>query len=80
MKRRALLGLTLSLGIARVGAIAQNRNSKLDGVTAAPFTLYAGTLAGIFKSINEGASWTAVNTGLTSTRRFNEHKNFGSGY
>jgi len=32
-----------------------------------PETLYAGTLGGVFKSNNSGTSWTAMNTGLTST-------------
>ena len=34
---------------------------------AAPATLYAGTRVGVFKSTNGGASWSAVNTGLTNT-------------
>jgi hypothetical protein len=33
---------------------------------AAPGTLYAGTSVGVFKTVNEGASWTATNNGLTS--------------
>ena len=35
---------------------------------AAPATLYAGTDSnGVYKSVNGGASWTAVNAGLTNT-------------
>jgi ligand-binding sensor domain-containing protein len=29
-------------------------------------TLYAGTVAGVFASSNGGATWAAVNTGLSS--------------
>jgi photosystem II stability/assembly factor-like uncharacterized protein len=32
-----------------------------------PSTLYAGTASGVFKSTNSGASWSAINIGLTST-------------
>src|ERR1019366_3282259 len=32
-----------------------------------PSTLYAGTYGGVLKSTNGGASWTAVNSGLTTT-------------
>jgi len=33
-----------------------------------PDTLYAGTWGGgVFKSINGGTNWTAINTGLTYT-------------
>src|SRR5262249_5220808 len=28
--------------------------------------VYAGTGAGVFKSVDAGASWTAINTGLTN--------------
>lgn len=31
-------------------------------------TLYAGTLAGVFRSNNQGVTWQPVNTGLTATR------------
>ena len=31
-----------------------------------PSTLYAGTGNGVFRSTDGGASWTAVNSGLTS--------------
>jgi hypothetical protein len=35
---------------------------------SAPATLYAGTLLGsVFKSMNGGQSWTAVNSGLTGS-------------
>jgi photosystem II stability/assembly factor-like uncharacterized protein len=34
---------------------------------SAPATLYAGTDGGVFKSINGGQSWTAINSGLTDT-------------
>ena len=38
----------------------------IDPVTST--TLYAGTQGGgVFKSTNSGASWSAVNTGLTNT-------------
>jgi len=30
-------------------------------------TVYAGSTSGIYKSINSGASWSSINTGLTST-------------
>jgi uncharacterized repeat protein (TIGR02543 family) len=33
---------------------------------ATPSTLYAGTLGGVFRSVNSGTTWTAMNTGLTS--------------
>jgi len=33
---------------------------------SAPATLYAGTDEGVFKSINRGGSWTAINAGLTN--------------
>src|SRR5438477_10530431 len=33
---------------------------------SAPSTLYAGTGGGVFKTTDGGASWTAINTGLTS--------------
>jgi hypothetical protein len=32
-----------------------------------PTTVYAGTHAGIFKSVNGAGSWTPVNTGLSNT-------------
>ncbi len=37
----------------------------MDPVT--PTTVYAGTGGGLFKSVDGGRSWTASNTGLTST-------------
>ena len=33
-----------------------------------PDTLYAGTDSGVYKSINGGTSWTAMNSGLTNDR------------
>ena len=32
-----------------------------------PATLYAGTTGGLFKSLDAGANWSAVNSGLTNT-------------
>jgi len=37
-------------------------------LTTNGFTLYAGTLAGVFRSSNQGVTWQTVNTGLTATR------------
>lgn len=33
-----------------------------------PQTVYAGAAGGVYKSVNGGTSWTAVNTGLTDTQ------------
>src|SRR6266404_2340121 len=41
-----------------VGALAINPQN--------PSTVYAGTSGGIFKSIDAGKSWSAVNSGLTT--------------
>lgn len=40
----------------------------VEALTTNGSTLYAGTLAGVFRSNNQGVTWQAVNTGLTATR------------
>ena len=35
---------------------------------ATPATLYAGTPGGVFKTVNGGGVWTAINDGLTELR------------
>ncbi len=40
----------------------------VEALTTNGSTLYAGTLAGVFRSSNQGVTWQAVNTGLTATR------------
>ncbi len=40
----------------------------VEALTTNGSTLYAGTLAGVFRSSNQGVTWQPVNTGLTATR------------
>lgn len=42
----------------RINAVAMVRSN--------PNTVFAGTNAGVFKSVDGGATWTATNTGLTN--------------
>ena len=62
-------------GVASAGVLTWTTHGPEGGIIyalaidpTAPATLYAGTDSnGVCKSINGGASWTAVNAGLTNT-------------
>jgi len=75
-----LLGLLVLLTMSQAGTVSAGNNVwtshgpdggminalAIDPTT--PSTLYAGTWGGgVFKSADGGASWSAVNTGLTNT-------------
>ena len=78
-RARVCLGIGVLLlstaGITRAGIDVWTSNGPEGGSIWAlaidpdtPTTLYAGTdRGGVFKSTNRGTSWSAVNTGLTST-------------
>src|SRR6476619_6940392 len=69
-----LLG-PIGSGVASAGVNTWTTHGPEGGIIyalaidpATPATLYAGTdSAGVYKTINGGASWTAVNAGLTNT-------------
>ena len=75
MTRRPYINLVLaSLPNASAEASQWTSNGPFGGRLQAlaidpttPGTLYAGTFGGLFKSTDSGATWSAINNGLTST-------------
>src|SRR5690348_1137385 len=70
----SVLGLLSFAGIAAAGVNGWTTNGPtgeqilamvIDPANTA--TIYVGTPGGVFKSTNRGGSWTAINSGLTST-------------
>jgi len=45
----------------------QHRDPALAIDPSSPQTVYAGTGAGVFKSVDGGGSWSPINDGLTNT-------------
>ena len=65
-----LLALLLVMGlVAQAQAGGGLFGGQIEAIAIDPInttTVYTGTASGAFKSTNGGASWTAVNTGLTN--------------
>src|SRR5450432_1915724 len=70
-----LLSMIMICVPASAGTVWQQTNGLYGGDIralaidpTAPQTVYAGTFygGGVFKSVNGGSSWNAVNTGLTN--------------
>jgi photosystem II stability/assembly factor-like uncharacterized protein len=60
----------INSGLSCSDTVSNNRDVSVMAIDpSSPATLYiAGTDGGVFKSTNEGLTWTAVNAGLNGTR------------
>src|SRR5215813_9286739 len=69
----ALLAVLVAVVFSTRDGCAQSGGPPGGGIYAlaidpsSPATVYAGTSGGVFKSTNEGLSWTAINSGLVQT-------------